>query len=143
MRLEGPETHKGRVHSNRGLGIQEVIPAEEEVCRPLHPREEPQVLLSSGNFNRILRHFEVIDEGSGRSPRMAFYQIADNEDNLRRWERKLCDEWRLVARIEEGNRVYCRKTELGENLHRILESHEYVGRLFEELIRDRLAPGNW
>lgn len=99
--------------------------------------------MPSGNLNRILRYFEAIDEGSGRSPRMAFYQVAGNEDNLRRWEEKLCDEWGLVARVEEEGRVYYRKTELGENLHKILRNHHYVGGLFEELIRDRLSPGNW
>lgn len=74
---------------------------------------------------------------------MAFYQIAGNEDNLRRWEQKLCDEWKLVAKVEEEDRTYYRKTELGETLHRILKNHDYVGSLFEELIRDRLRPGNW
>ena len=99
--------------------------------------------MPTGNLNRILRYFEAIDEGSGRSPRIAFYQVAGNEDNLRRWEHKLCDEWRLVARIEEEDRVYYRKTELGEILHRILRNHDYVGSLFEELVRDRLRPQNW
>jgi hypothetical protein len=28
-----------------------------------------------------------------------------------------------------------------EILHRLLKNHEYVGGLFEELIRDRLRPG--
>ena len=62
--------------------------------------------LPSGNLSRVLRYFDAIDQGSGRSPRMAFYQIAGNEDNLHRWEQKLCEEWKLVARIEEGERVY-------------------------------------
>jgi hypothetical protein len=39
-------------------------------------------------------------------------------------------------------RVYHRKTDLGESLHKILKNHEYVGTLFEELTRDRLRPGN-
>jgi hypothetical protein len=99
--------------------------------------------LPSGNLNRILRYFEAIDRESGRSPRMAFYQIAGNEENLRRWEQKLCDEWRLVVRIEEEGRIYYRKTERGENLHRILKDHDFVGSLFDELIRDRLRPRNW
>jgi hypothetical protein len=74
---------------------------------------------------------------------MAFYQIAGNEENLRRWEKKLCDEWRLVERLQDEDRVFYRKTELGEHLHRLLKNHEYVGTLFEELIRDRLRPVNW
>lgn len=99
--------------------------------------------MPSGNLNRILRYFEAIEKGGGSSPRMAFYQIAGNEDNLRRWEQKLCDEWRLVSRTEEEDRVYYSKTELGETLHMLLKNHDYVGSLFEELIRDRLRPGNW
>lgn len=74
---------------------------------------------------------------------MAFYQIAGNEDNLRRWEQKLCDDWRLMVRVDEGDRIYYRKTEFGENLHQILRNHDYVGSLFEELFRDRLRPSNW
>jgi DNA-binding HxlR family transcriptional regulator len=74
---------------------------------------------------------------------MAFYQIAGNEENLARWEKKLCEEWRLVTKSQEGDRVFYSKTELGESLHKILRNHEYVGTLFEELIRDRLRPGNW
>ena len=99
--------------------------------------------LPAANLSRILRHFDAIDQGSGRSPRMAFYQIAGIEENLSRWEKKLCEEWRLVERLEEEDRVFYRKTELGENLHRLLKNHDYVGTLFEELIRDRLRPVNW
>jgi len=101
------------------------------------------VNLPAGNLSRILRYFDAIDQGNGRSPRMAFYQIAGNEDNLRRWEKKLCEEWRLVEKLEEGERVSYRKTELGENLHKLLKNHDYVGTLFEELIRDRLRPIDW
>lgn len=71
---------------------------------------------------------------------MTFYNIAGNEENLRRWEQKLCEEWRLVARLKEGDREFYSKTDLGEHLHKLLKSHEYVGGLFEELIRDRLKP---
>ena len=99
--------------------------------------------LPSGNLGRVLRYLDAIDQGGGRSPRMAFYQVAGNEENLRRWEQKLCAEWRLVERSEDEGRVYYRKTDLGENLHKLLKSHDYVGALFEELIRDRLRPGNW
>jgi len=69
---------------------------------------------------------------------MAFYNIAGNEVNLRRWETKLCDQWRLVQKKEEGDKITYTKTDLGQNLHRLLRNHEYVGTLFEELIRDRL-----
>ena len=69
---------------------------------------------------------------------MAFYNIAGNEENLRRWEQKLISEWRIVTKSEEDGREYYRKTELGEHLHKLLKSHEYVGGLFQELIRDRL-----
>ena len=99
--------------------------------------------MPAGNLSRILRYLDAIDQGSGRSPRMAFYQIAGNEENLRRWEKKLCEEWRLVERLEEDGRVFYGKTELGENLHRLLKNHDYVGTLFEELIRDRLRPVDW
>jgi hypothetical protein len=94
--------------------------------------------LPSGNFNRTFRYLEAIDEAGGKAPRMAFYNIGGNEENLRRWEQKLIIEWRLVTKYEEDGRQYYRKTELGEHLHRLLKSHEYVGNLFEELIRDRL-----
>ena len=60
--------------------------------------------LPSCNLSRILRYFEAIEEGSGSSSRMAFYQVAGNEDNLRRWEQKLCDEWRLISRLEEDGK---------------------------------------
>lgn len=69
---------------------------------------------------------------------MDFYSIAGNEENLRRWEQKLCTEWRLVTKVEDGGREFYTKTDLGEHLHKLLKSHEYVGGLFEELIRDRL-----
>ena len=94
--------------------------------------------MPSGNFNRTFRYLEAIDQDQGKSPRMAFYNIAGNEENLRRWEQKLINEWRLVIKFEEEGRDYYRKTELGEHLHKLLKSHEYVGSLFEELIRDRL-----
>ena len=99
--------------------------------------------MPAGNLSRVLRYLDVIDQGGGRSSRMAFYQIAGNEDNLRRWEQKLCDEWRLVTRLEVEGRSYYAKTELGKNLHRLLKSHEYVGGLFEELMRDRLSSSRW
>ena len=69
---------------------------------------------------------------------MAFYVIAGNEENLRRWEQKLTAEWKLVEAAQEGEHVVYRKTDLGQNLHRLMKNHEYVGALFEELIRDRL-----
>ena len=94
--------------------------------------------MPSGNLNRTFRYLQAIDEGGGTASRMAFYNIAGNEENLRRWEQKLCQEWRLVTKIEEGERVSYRKTDLGENLQKLLKNHEYVGGLFEELIRDRL-----
>ena len=99
--------------------------------------------LVSGNLSRTLRYLDAIDQAGGRSPRMSFYQVAGNEENLRRWEQKLCEEWRLVTRIEEEGRTYYAKTDLGENLHRLLKNHEYVGGLFEELIRDRLSSNYW
>ncbi|HMD78866.1 MAG TPA: hypothetical protein VKF39_02665 [Nitrososphaerales archaeon] len=94
--------------------------------------------MPSGNLNRTFRYLQAIDEGGGTATRMAFYNIAGNEENLRRWEQKLCQEWRLVAKTEDDARVSYRKTDLGENLHRLLKNHEYLGGLFEELIRDRL-----
>jgi len=70
---------------------------------------------------------------------MTFYNIAGNEENLRRWEEKLCKEWRLVAKVQESDgREYYKKTDFGEHLHTLLKNHEYLGSLFEELIRDRL-----
>ena len=72
---------------------------------------------------------------------MAFYNIAGNEDNLRRWELKLCTEWRLVSKVREADgREYYEKTDFGEHLHKLLKNHSYLGNLFEELIRDRLRP---
>lgn len=94
--------------------------------------------MPSGNFNRTFRYLEAIDGAGGQASRMAFYNIAGNEENLRRWEQKLCEEWRLVTKLTEGDREYYRKTDLGEHLHKLLKSHDYVGGLFEELIRDRL-----
>lgn len=99
--------------------------------------------MPSGNLGRILRYLDAIDQGGGRSARTVFYQIAGNEDNLGRWERKLCAEWRIVERVDENGHVYYRKTELGTSLHALLKNHDYVGTLFDELIRDRLRPGNW
>jgi hypothetical protein len=96
--------------------------------------------LPSGNFRRTLQYLEAIDEGGGKCSRMTFYNIAGNEENLRRWETKLCDEWRLVSKMKEDEREYYKKTDLGEHLHSLLKNHEYVGNLFEELIRDRLRP---
>ena len=94
--------------------------------------------MPSGNFNRTYRYLEAIDKAQGKATRMAFYNIAGNEENLRRWEQKLMNEWRLVAKNEEDGREYYTKTDLGETLHKLLKSHQYVGSLFEELIRDRL-----
>jgi len=74
---------------------------------------------------------------------MEFYRIAGNEDNLRRWEEKLCVEWKLISKSEDGDKVSYKKTDLGSNLHRLLKNHEYVGTLFEELIRDRLRPSGF
>ena len=99
--------------------------------------------LPSGNLGRTLRYLDAIDQAEGKATRMSFYQIAGNEDNLSRWEEKLCKEWRLVTKTDEGGKALYAKTEWGENLHRLLRNHEYVGSLFEELIRDRLKPGNW
>ena len=72
---------------------------------------------------------------------MSFYSVAGNEENLRRWEQKLCEEWRIVSKFTDEEREYYKKTDLGEHLHSLLKNHEYVGSLFEELIRDRLRPG--
>jgi hypothetical protein len=94
--------------------------------------------LPSGNFNRTVRYLDAIDQAEGRATRMTFYNIAGNEENLRRWEQKLCDEWKLVSKVEENHRELYKKTDLGEHLHKIMKNHEYVGGLFEELIRDRL-----
>jgi hypothetical protein len=72
---------------------------------------------------------------------MTFYNIAGNEENLRRWEKKLCLEWKIIEKFRDGDsRDYYRKTDLGEHLHKLLKSHEFVGGLFEELILDRLKP---
>lgn len=73
---------------------------------------------------------------------MAFYNIAGNEENLSRWEKKLCEEWKLVEKFKVDQRDYYRKTDLGENLHKLLRSHDYIGGLFEELMRDRLKPAS-
>jgi hypothetical protein len=97
--------------------------------------------LPSGNFRRTLLYLDAIDEGGGRSSRMSFYNIAGNEENLRRWEQKLIEEWRLVSRVQEDDgRDYYKKTDLGQHLHSLLKNHEYLGTLFDELIRDRLRP---
>ena len=69
---------------------------------------------------------------------MDFYNIAGNEENLRRWEQKLCNEWKLVERVQDTERISYKKTDLGQNLHSLLKNHDYVGSLFEEIIRDRL-----
>ena len=94
--------------------------------------------MPSGNFNRTLRYLEAIDKAGGRASRMDFYNIAGNEENLRRWEQKLCNEWKLVERVQDTERVSYKKTGLGQNLHNVLKNHDYVGSLFEEIIRDRL-----
>ena len=98
--------------------------------------------MPSGNFRRTLEYLEAIDASGGKCSRMAFYNIAGNEENLRRWEKKLCEEWRVVRKIpDEDGREYYAKTDLGEHLHSLLKSHQFVGSLFEELIRDRLKSG--
>jgi len=95
--------------------------------------------MPSRNFARTLSYLEAIDLGGGKCSRMTFYNIAGNEENLRRWEQKLCFEWRLVSKIQEGDgREYYRKTDLGDHLHSLLKNHAYLGTLFEELVRDRL-----
>lgn len=94
--------------------------------------------MPAANFTRILRYLDAIDEGGGQCSRMAFYNLAGNEENLRRWESKLCGEWGLVESLDANGRQTYRKTELGQNLHRLLKNHYYVGSLFEELTRDRL-----
>ena len=94
--------------------------------------------MTSGNLKRILRYLEAIDSAGGRCSRMAFYNIAGNEENLRRWERKLCDEWRLVDKADHDGHISYAKSEMGENLQILLRNHDYVGSLFEELMRDRL-----
>lgn len=71
---------------------------------------------------------------------MNFYYIAGNEENLRRWEQKLITEWRIVEKFQEEDRDYYRKTDFGDNLHKLLKNHQFLGGLFEELIRDRLRP---
>lgn len=96
--------------------------------------------MPSGNLSRTLRYLDAIDEGGGVCSRMDWYRVAGNEDNLRRWEQKLCDEWRLVSKQTEGDKATYSKTDLGESLHRLLKNHDYVGSLFHELIRDRLRP---
>lgn len=73
---------------------------------------------------------------------MTFYNIAGNEENLSRWERKLCNEWKIVEKFAADGHEYYRKTYLGEHLHKLLKNHEYVGGLFEELILDRLRPAD-
>jgi hypothetical protein len=98
------------------------------------------VNLPSGNLSRTLRYLDAIDSGGGTASRMEFYRIAGNEDNLERWEEKLCVEWKLVSRVQVGEKVSYQKTDLGQSLHRLLKNHEYVGTLFDELIRDRLRP---
>jgi hypothetical protein len=98
--------------------------------------------LPAGNFKRTLQYLDAIDQGRGKCSRMAFYNIAGNEENLRRWEQKLCLEWRLVSKKQESDgRDYYEKTDLGEHLHTLLKNHDYVGSLFEELIRNRLRSG--
>ena len=88
-------------------------------------------------------YLDAIDQGGGGSSRMAFYNIAGNEENLRRWERKLCEEWKLVSKTQESDgREYYRKTDLGDHLHALLKNHQFLGNLFEELIRNRLRPGS-
>jgi len=98
--------------------------------------------LPSGNFRRTLSYLDAIDQAGGKCSRMAFYNIAGNEENLRRWEQKLCLEWRIVSKIQDSDgRDNYTKTDLGEHLHKLLKNHEYMGNLFEELIRDRLRSG--
>ena len=98
--------------------------------------------MPSGNFRRTLLYLDAIDQGGGKSSRMTFYNIAGNEENLRRWEDKLCKEWRLVSKVKGvDEREYYQKTDFGEHLHSLLKNHEYLGNLFEELIRDRLRSG--
>jgi hypothetical protein len=88
-----------------------------------------------------LQYLDAIEQGGGKCSRMIFYNIAGNEENLRRWELKLCVEWRLVSKYREGDgHDYYGKTDLGDHLHTLLKNHQFVGSLFEELIRDRLKP---
>lgn len=94
----------------------------------------------SGNLARTLRYLDTVDAGTGRASRISFYNIAGNEENLRRWEQKLINEWRIVEKFQDDGRDYYRKTMFGEHLHKLLKNHQFLGGLFEELIRDRLRP---
>ncbi len=127
----GTRRYDGGYLSNR---ISQVFCLEEKIRATFSKKQADfratEVFLPSANFKRTLLYVEAIDQAGGRASRMAFYNIAGNEENLRRWEQKLCSEWRIIEKIHaEDGRDYYRKTTLGDHLHTFAQKSCIPGQL--------------
>lgn len=91
-------------------------------------------------WKRVLEYLDAIDEREGKfAIRQDFYNIAENENNLNRAVMKL-KEYRIIReeRVEtEIGKVRYYKTDIGQKVHEVLKSHDYLEPFFEEMGRRR------
>lgn len=70
---------------------------------------------------------------------MDFLRIAGNEEILNDWVKYLL-ECNVIVEMREDGRISYVKTDLGEKLHQVLNSHDYLGPLLSDLSRGRRKP---
>ena len=92
-----------------------------------------------GVSGRSFQYLNKIDQGSGRAKRMDFLRVAGNEEILNDWVEYLTRCNLILAEVQEGRSYYV-ETDLGQKLHEVLKSHEYLGPLFGDLSRNRRKP---
>lgn len=92
-----------------------------------------------GVANKILQYLNKISEGSGRAKRMDFLRIAGNEEILNDWVEYLT-KCNLVRTETFDGKAYFVKTELGEDMQKLLKAHDYLGPLLSDLSRNRRKP---